>query len=58
MVGEMKKTWTKEEFIEECNKRVLKDPKLAAAMRCKKHCKRYRHMERKAMQKKRGPKDA
>lgn len=54
----MKKKMTKEEFIEACNEKVFKDPKLAAAMRCKKHYKRYRHLERIAQQKKRGPRDA
>ena len=55
-----KKVWTKESFIDGCNEQMANicDPKRVASLRCKKGAKRYKHMERKAEMKKRGPRDA
>ena len=55
-----KKTWTKEEFVEETRRKMANicDPKRMAAMRCKKGAKKYRLRELKTKMQKRSPRDA
>jgi hypothetical protein len=56
----MKKKWTKEEFIEECNRKManITDPKRRAALRCKRGARKYKARELKAKTKTRRPRDA
>ena len=56
----MKKIWTKKSFIEATNEQMANicDPKRQAAKRCKKGSRRYKHMQRLAEMKKRGPRNA
>lgn len=55
----MKKTWTKESFIEETRKQMANicDPKRQAAMRCRKNSRRYTLRKIKEQMKKRGPRN-